>query len=161
MVKTVYEANVFGLVRVTHAMLPLLRESNSPVIVNVSSGTGSFGLVTDPAHPGFALSAVAYGSSKAAVSALTVQCAKALPEIRINAVDPGYTATDLRWEFRHPDGPGRHRRHCSAGHDRCERANRNLLQPEPSPIAMARCPGRFCRRREVLVDGTSVWCRNG
>lgn len=53
MVKTVYEANVFGLVRVTHAMLPLLRASNSPVIVNLSSGMGSFGLVTDPAHPGF------------------------------------------------------------------------------------------------------------
>jgi len=95
MVENVYQTNVFGLVRVTHAMLPLLRASTSPVIVSVSNGMGSFGLVTDPAHPGFAFPAVAYGSSKAAVSALTVQYAKALPEIRINAVDPGYTATDL------------------------------------------------------------------
>ena len=95
MVENVYQTNVFGLVRVTHAMLPLLRASTSPVIVSVSNGMGSFGLVTDPAHPGFALPAVAYGSSKAAVSALTVQYARALPEIRINAVDPGYTATDL------------------------------------------------------------------
>ncbi len=95
MVQAVYGTNVFGLVRVTHAMLPLLQASGSPVIVNVSSGLGSFGRVTDPTQMEFAFPALAYGSSKAAVSALTVQYAKAFPAMRINVVDPGYTATDL------------------------------------------------------------------
>jgi NAD(P)-dependent dehydrogenase (short-subunit alcohol dehydrogenase family) len=93
--QTVYDTNVFGLVRVTHAMLPLLLGSLSPVIVNVSSGLGSLGVVTDPARMESARTPLAYSSSKAAVTMLTVQYAKAFPEIRINAVDPGYTATDL------------------------------------------------------------------
>ena len=90
-----YATNVFGVVRVTHAMLPLLQESTSPVIVNVSSGLGSFNRINDPDHIESKLVTVAYGSSKAAVTALTVQYSKALPGIRINAADPGYTATDL------------------------------------------------------------------
>jgi len=90
-----YATNVFGVVRVTHAMLPLLQESTSPVIVNVSSGLGSFSRINDPDHIESKLVTVAYGSSKAAVTALTVQYSKALPGIRINAADPGYTATDL------------------------------------------------------------------
>jgi NAD(P)-dependent dehydrogenase (short-subunit alcohol dehydrogenase family) len=93
--RRVYDTNVFGLVRVTHAFLPLLRASDSPVIVNVSSGLGSFGAVTDPDRMESAYPTLVYGSSKAAVGMLTLQYAKALPEIRINAVDPGYTATDL------------------------------------------------------------------
>ena len=90
-----YATNVFGVVRVTHAMLPLLQKSTSPVIVNVSSGLGSFSRINDPDHIESKLVTVAYGSSKAAVTALTVQYSKALPGIRINAADPGYTATDL------------------------------------------------------------------
>jgi len=90
-----YATNVFGLVRVTHAMLPLLRASESPVVVNVSSGLGSFGRVTDPSAIESTFPTVAYGSSKAAVCAITLQYARAMPELRINAVDPGYTATDL------------------------------------------------------------------
>ena len=90
-----YATNVFGVVRVTHAMLPLLQESTSPVIVNVSSGLGSFSRINDPDHIESKLVTVAYGSSKAAVTALTVQYSKALPGIRINAADPGYTATDF------------------------------------------------------------------
>ena len=90
-----YATNVFGVVRVTHAMLPLLQESSSPVIVNVSSGLGSFSRINDPDHIESTLVTVAYGSSKAAVTALTVQYSKALPGIRINAADPGYTATDF------------------------------------------------------------------
>ena len=43
----VFDTNVFGVVRVTNAFLPLLRKSDNPVIVNVSSGLGSFGMVTD------------------------------------------------------------------------------------------------------------------
>jgi NAD(P)-dependent dehydrogenase (short-subunit alcohol dehydrogenase family) len=100
-VRGVYETNVFGIVRVTHAMLPLLRASKSPVIVNVSSGLGSFGVVTNSSRIESKFVALAYCSSKSAVTMLTVQYAKALPEMRINVVDPGYTATDLN----HHSGP--------------------------------------------------------
>jgi NAD(P)-dependent dehydrogenase (short-subunit alcohol dehydrogenase family) len=91
----VYDTNVFGIVRVTHAMLPLLELSDAPVIVNVSSGMGSLGVTTDPARFESTLIGLAYPSSKSAVNMLTSQYAKACPAMRINAVDPGYTATDL------------------------------------------------------------------
>ncbi|GAB3605884.1 SDR family NAD(P)-dependent oxidoreductase [Conyzicola nivalis] len=94
-VREVYDVNVFGIVRVTHAMLPLLRKSQSPVVVNVSSGLGSFDRVNDPAHIESTFATIAYGSSKSAATMLAVQYAKAFPEMRVNAVDPGYTATDL------------------------------------------------------------------
>ena len=90
-----FDTNVFGVVRVTQAFLPLLRKSAAPVIVNVSSGLGSFGMVTNPATLESQIKALAYTSSKAALTMLAVQYAKALPEVRVNAVDPGYTATDL------------------------------------------------------------------
>lgn len=91
----VYETNVFGLVRMTHAALPLLQQSATPVIVNVSSGLGSIGVITNPERMEYNFPVLAYGSSKTAVVALTVHYAKAFPLMRINAVDPGYTATDL------------------------------------------------------------------
>jgi NAD(P)-dependent dehydrogenase (short-subunit alcohol dehydrogenase family) len=94
-IREVYEINVFGLVRVTHAMLPLLIKSAAPVIVNVSSGLGSLAVTTDPGRFESTLHGLAYPSSKTAVNMLTSQYAKALPAIRINTVDPGYTATDL------------------------------------------------------------------
>lgn len=100
-VRAVYETNVFGIVRVTHAFLPLLRASKSPVIVNVTSGLGSFAVVNDPSRIESKVPGLAYCSSKSAVTMLTVQYAKTLPEMRINAVDPGYTATD----FNHHSGP--------------------------------------------------------
>jgi NAD(P)-dependent dehydrogenase (short-subunit alcohol dehydrogenase family) len=91
----VFATNVFGVVRVTHAMLPLLLQSDNPVIVNVASGLGSIGVVTDKSRLESHFASIAYSSSKSAVTMLTVQYAKAFPEIRINVVDPGYTATDL------------------------------------------------------------------
>jgi NAD(P)-dependent dehydrogenase (short-subunit alcohol dehydrogenase family) len=97
----VYATNVFGLVRVTHAMLPLLLKSDDPVIVNVASGLGSIGVVTDKSRLESNFPTIAYGSSKSAVTMLTVQYAKAFPEIRINVVDPGYTATDLNGNRGH------------------------------------------------------------
>ncbi|OAN36748.1 SDR family NAD(P)-dependent oxidoreductase [Mycolicibacterium iranicum] len=97
----VYDVNVFGIVRVTHAFLPMLRAAQAPVIVNVSSGLGSFGVVTSPDRFESGFATVVYGSSKAAVGMLTVQYAKALPDIRINVVDPGYTATDINGNSGH------------------------------------------------------------
>ncbi|MFL4493536.1 SDR family NAD(P)-dependent oxidoreductase [Streptomyces sp. VTCC 41912] len=94
-VRWVFETNVFGVVRVSHAFLPLLQRSAAPVVVNVSSGLASLSHVSDPDSPAYGYPGVAYPASKAAVNMLTVQYAKAFPNIRINAVEPGYTATDL------------------------------------------------------------------
>ncbi|SEK64222.1 SDR family NAD(P)-dependent oxidoreductase [Paenibacillus sp. OK003] len=94
-IRQTYETNVFGIVRVTHAFIPLLRNSESPVIVNVSSGLGSFGMVTNPDTLESKINSLSYTSSKSAVTMLTVQYAKGLTDIRVNAVDPGPTKTDL------------------------------------------------------------------
>ena len=91
----VFDTNVIGLIRVTQAALPLLEKSDNPVVVNVSSALGSFWAVTNPERRQFHFPSIIYGSSKAAVSMLTVQYAKALPGIKFNAVEPGFTATDL------------------------------------------------------------------
>jgi len=93
--RAVYDVNVLGVVRMTQAFLPLLRESDQPVIVNVSSLLGSFDAMTDPHSHQYPFFYPVYGSSKAALNMLTVQYAKELPELRVNAVDPGITATDL------------------------------------------------------------------
>jgi NAD(P)-dependent dehydrogenase (short-subunit alcohol dehydrogenase family) len=93
--RQVYETNVFGIVRVMQAFAPLLLRSPGPVVVNVSSGMGSLAITTDPERLESRIVALAYTSSKTAVNMLTSQYAKAYPQMRINAVDPGYTATDL------------------------------------------------------------------
>jgi NAD(P)-dependent dehydrogenase (short-subunit alcohol dehydrogenase family) len=92
---TVFDTNAIGVIRVTQAALPLLRKSASPVVVNVSSALGSFWAVTNPDRRQFHYPSIVYGASKAAVSMITVQYAKAVPEIKFNAVEPGFTATDL------------------------------------------------------------------
>lgn len=97
-----YETNVFGLVSVTKAMLPLLARAAAPRIVNVASTTASHALTCDPTSL-FATEdrSLAYASSKAAVTMLTLQYANAFrrrPEyahFKVNAVTPGYIATDL------------------------------------------------------------------
>ena len=91
----VFDTNAIGLIRVTQAALPLLEQSQNPVVVNVSSALGSFWAVTNPERRQFHYPSIIYGASKAAVSMLTVQYAKAFPEIKFNAVEPGFTATDL------------------------------------------------------------------
>jgi NAD(P)-dependent dehydrogenase (short-subunit alcohol dehydrogenase family) len=91
----VFDVNVVGIVRVTHAFLSLLRRSANPVIVNVSSGMGSFALTHDPNRVESRFSAPLYTASKSAVTMLTTQYAKAWPDIKVNAADPGYTATDF------------------------------------------------------------------
>jgi len=98
--QSVLDTNVLGIVRVTQAALPLLRRSSHPVIVNVSSGVGWPRFLSTEGHDEFPVPAIPYAASKAAVVALTVQYAKNLPSFRINASDPGYTATD----FNHHGG---------------------------------------------------------
>jgi NAD(P)-dependent dehydrogenase (short-subunit alcohol dehydrogenase family) len=91
----VFDTNAVGLIRVTQAALPLLQKSENPVVVNVSSALGSFWAVNNPERRQFHFPSIIYGASKAAVSMLTVQYAKTFPEIKFNAVEPGFTATDL------------------------------------------------------------------
>ncbi|MBF6131398.1 SDR family NAD(P)-dependent oxidoreductase [Nocardia otitidiscaviarum] len=82
-------------VRVTGAFLPLLRLAENPRIVMVSSGMGSVAVLTDPRWDGVLPPALGYPATKSALNTLTVQYARGLDGIRVNAVDPGYTATDL------------------------------------------------------------------
>ncbi len=93
--QAVYDVNVFGVVRVMRAFVPLLQASAAPVVVNVSSGLGSLTVTTDPDRIESQVRMLAYTSSKSALNMLTCQYAGAFPTIRINVVDPGYTATDF------------------------------------------------------------------
>ncbi|MFF8282808.1 SDR family oxidoreductase [Streptomyces albus] len=97
--RQVYETNVFGVVAVTNALLPVLRRSPHPRIVNVSSGTGSLTWSVSP-NPQFTPgsgAAAAYRSSKTALNALTVLYAQTLSEegFKVNALAPGLRATGL------------------------------------------------------------------
>jgi len=96
----VFGVNVLGIVRVTHAFLPLLRQSANPVVVNVTSGLGSFAATHDPDRVESTIASPFYPSSKSAVTMMTTQYAKGLPDIKFNAADPGYTSTD----FNHHSG---------------------------------------------------------
>lgn len=95
LMRRTFETNVFGTVRVLHAFLPLLRRSTAPVVVNVSSGLASLTRAATPSSRAYAYPGVAYAASKTAVNMITVQYAKAFPAMRINAVEPGFTRTDL------------------------------------------------------------------
>jgi NAD(P)-dependent dehydrogenase (short-subunit alcohol dehydrogenase family) len=105
-ISAVLDVNVVGLVRVTHAFLPLLRTSPNPVIVNVSSGMGSFGMTQDPARVESRYALPLYSASKAAVTMLTTQYAKELKEVKVNAADPGQTATDFTGGLGHSIAEG-------------------------------------------------------
>jgi NAD(P)-dependent dehydrogenase (short-subunit alcohol dehydrogenase family) len=96
--REVYETNMFGVIIVTNAMLPLLRRAPSARIVNVSSEVGSITSMTDPASPLAQMPAsLAYPSSKSALNMITALYAKELRDtpVKVNAANPGYTATDL------------------------------------------------------------------
>jgi NAD(P)-dependent dehydrogenase (short-subunit alcohol dehydrogenase family) len=97
-VRRAVETNVIGVIRVTNAMLPLLRRSASPRIVNMSSAVGSLTRQTNSAgEDATGPLSVAYAPSKTFLNAVTIQYAKELRDtnILINAACPGYTATDL------------------------------------------------------------------
>jgi NAD(P)-dependent dehydrogenase (short-subunit alcohol dehydrogenase family) len=91
----VLNTNVASIVRVTQAFLPLLRKAKAPRIINVSSGLGSFAVTHDAARVESQVVVPLYAASKSAVTMLSTQYAKALKDVRVNAVDPGYTATDF------------------------------------------------------------------
>ncbi|MFB7542182.1 SDR family oxidoreductase [Streptomyces zaomyceticus] len=93
--RAVLDTNVMGVVRVTNAMLPLLRRSASPRIVNVSSSVGSLARQADPDTEIPIMAA--YAPSKSFLNALTVQYARqfAGTNILINAACPGLVATDF------------------------------------------------------------------
>jgi NAD(P)-dependent dehydrogenase (short-subunit alcohol dehydrogenase family) len=90
-----FGVNLLGPVRVTRACLGLLGAAPVPRVVMVSSGMGSLTVTTDPDRLESTVNGLVYPSSKAALNMITTQYAKALPGWKINAVDPGYTATDL------------------------------------------------------------------
>ena len=90
-----FDINVFGPIRVIHAFLQLLRAADHPRIVNVSSGAGSFARLLTPGSVENAVTLPVYPATKAALTMLTVQYARALPDILVNAADPGFTSTDF------------------------------------------------------------------
>jgi NAD(P)-dependent dehydrogenase (short-subunit alcohol dehydrogenase family) len=96
-VRAVFETNVFGVIAVTQALLPLLREAPAGRIVNVSSRLGSLTSITSRDFPQPGIGGVAYGPSKSALNAITIAFAQELAgtRIKVNVVCPGYTATDL------------------------------------------------------------------
>jgi NAD(P)-dependent dehydrogenase (short-subunit alcohol dehydrogenase family) len=102
-VRRTFDTNVLGTLAVTQAMLPLLRKSKAARIVNVSSGLGSLALNGDPEWEFAKVKYFGYNASKAAVNMLTVQLAAELADegIKVNAADPGFTATDLNQHRGH------------------------------------------------------------
>jgi NAD(P)-dependent dehydrogenase (short-subunit alcohol dehydrogenase family) len=96
-VRAVFETNVFGVIAVTQAMLPLLRAAPAGRIVNVSTRIGSLTAITAPAFPMPGIGGVAYGPSKTALNAVTIAFAQELEgtTIKVNLACPGHTATDL------------------------------------------------------------------
>jgi NAD(P)-dependent dehydrogenase (short-subunit alcohol dehydrogenase family) len=102
--KEVFDTNVFGVARVTQAFIDLLKKSPEPRIVNVSSSMGSATLHSDPTWKYYDVKAAIYTSSKAALNMYTIHLAYELrgTMFKVNAVDPGYVATD----FNHHSGTG-------------------------------------------------------
>lgn len=98
-----FETNVFGVVRVTQAFLPLLRRSDAARIVMMSSGLSSLGEALDMRSETWTVGFAGYCASKTALNMLTVKLAKELARegIKVNACDPGLTSTDMTG-----NGPG-------------------------------------------------------
>jgi NAD(P)-dependent dehydrogenase (short-subunit alcohol dehydrogenase family) len=96
-VRTVWETNVFGVLAVYQAILPLLRESSDARIVNVSSAVGSLMSNADPAYPYHSMFGPVYPASKTALNAITLAMMVELEStgIKVNLVSPGFTRTSL------------------------------------------------------------------
>lgn len=96
-VRAIWETNVFGVLAVYQAMLPLLRQSSDARIVNVSSAVGSLTRNADPAFPPRAIFTPGYSASKAALNAMTLAMMIELEStaIKVNLATPGFTKTNL------------------------------------------------------------------
>jgi NAD(P)-dependent dehydrogenase (short-subunit alcohol dehydrogenase family) len=97
-IHTVFETNVFGVIAVTQAMLPLLQAAPAARVVNVASSGGSLTLNSDPTNPHRSMFGT-YSASKAAANAVTVAFAADLEAsgVKVNAACPGFTGTDLNF----------------------------------------------------------------
>jgi NAD(P)-dependent dehydrogenase (short-subunit alcohol dehydrogenase family) len=97
-VRAIFDVNVFGVIAVTQAMLPLLRRAPAPRVVNVASSGGSLTLNSDPSNPHRTMFGT-YSASKTALNALTVAFAADLEAdgVKVNSACPGHTATDLNF----------------------------------------------------------------
>jgi len=102
-IRKVFDTNFFGTIDVTQAFVPLLEKADTRIIVNVTSGLGSLALHSNPDWKYYPYKTAAYGTSKTAQNAYTVVLAAQLKDkgFKVNAVDPGYTATD----FNNHSGP--------------------------------------------------------
>jgi NAD(P)-dependent dehydrogenase (short-subunit alcohol dehydrogenase family) len=139
-----YDTNFFGAVAVTNVMLPLLRRAPAARIVNVSSGLGSFALTIDEAWEQRSINALGYKSSKAALNMATLLFAYELRDtpIKVNASNPGATATDL------------------SGMDPAELAARGFQTPEQgaaSTVWLATLPADGPTGGFFGNDGTTPW----
>ena len=102
-IQETFSVNFFGVVRTILAFLELIKKSKSGRIVNVSSGLASLQFASDKTSPWYAMNTAGYHASKSALNMITISYAKTLAEfnIKVNAADPGYTATDIN----HNSGP--------------------------------------------------------
>lgn len=102
--KEVLDTNLFGAVQMNQTFTDLLLKSPAPRIVNVTSGLGSITLQQDPSWAYYQINLAAYSVSKAALNMYTIMLAVEFKDsaLKINAVDPGFTATD----FNHHTGTG-------------------------------------------------------
>lgn len=95
--KEVYDTNVYGVIRVTQIFMDLLKKSNEPRIVNVSSSLGSLTLHCEPKYKFYNVKTLVYNSSKTVVNMYTINLAYELRDtaFKVNAVCPGYINTDF------------------------------------------------------------------
>lgn len=142
LMRKAFEVNVFGVVTVTRACVPLLRRSPAGRIVNMSSTLGSVSTLADFDSRAAERQLVAYSSSKTALNALTVMYARALAPITVNAVDPGLVGTDLNG-FTPGDGV------------------QTVEQGAELPVRLALCgdggTGGFHGNGPYAVDGRVPW----
>ena len=140
--KEVFETNFFGMIEVTQAFINLMKHSPEPRIVNVTSGLGSLTLHDDPSWKYYQVKPAAYVASKAALNAYTIVLAYDLRDslFKINAVDPGYTATD----FNNHSGPG-------TVPDAASRVVKAAMLDQDGPT------GKFFSDDNVLETGISPW----
>jgi NAD(P)-dependent dehydrogenase (short-subunit alcohol dehydrogenase family) len=138
--RTTFETNVFGVVAVTEALLPLLKASDHGRIVNVSSTIGSLDAQSDPASPWYSMMMPAYQTSKAALNSITIELAKRLADtsIVVTSVCPGWVQTDL--------APGNH-----------EQAPLTAAEAAPVVLAAALVSGGAPSGTFLDAHGTVRW----